>query len=662
LNAVSRRAKRKKAMKKISFLAIAVLFFSFTVAAQPGRKPSPMRASRQDLRQKATTAKNSLSAIKSRAEFDSLARVYHQNTPYALPHLMFVIDRQNRNKIYYVNSKKYTFHKDFINGTYLSLKRGEEFFKDIYVNDKRRFIVGTVAWQTPVKSWTFEFWEGDTIPANLIKTAYDTINKSFHEPVAFKPNSTRQDETTAALPEIKRILPADINKNQEYIAMNTARGVGRIHVIDKLDDTVEIGYNEILVLKEVPIQLPPVAGIIVSEPSTPLSHINLLARGWGVPNAYIKNAHELFKDLDTYWVEFETKLDRYTIRRADKKTMDAWQREEETRGKVTKAPPSNLNVTRLALLREQRAKDSIVYGSKSANLGEIVNAKLPNIVVPNGFGIPFAHYQKFMETNGFEDKIIELMENNDFVHNPSVRRKKLEEFRAEIQNGKVDERLRAEIVEKWQKDLGGRGVFVRSSSNGEDLPDFSGAGLYSTVPNVKDVHKLIEAVKTVWASIWNFEAYEARERAFVDHTRTFMGVLVQEGINSESSGVMITRDPFNPDDRSSIYISAKRGLGIKVVEGKRVAEQILFAPKSNSVQVLTRSDEDTLLVFDEQGGVKEIPIDGNRAVLNDALTRQLARTAAQIKRVFGNRREQDIEWGFAKGQVYIFQARPLVQN
>ena len=31
-------------------------------------------------------------------------------------------------------------------------------------------------------------------------------------------------------------------------------------MIDKLDDTVEIGYNEILVLKEVPLDLPPVAG------------------------------------------------------------------------------------------------------------------------------------------------------------------------------------------------------------------------------------------------------------------------------------------------------------------------------------------------------------------------------------------------------------------
>jgi len=650
-------------MKMKNILLLLTLICSLTSAfAQPGRKPSPTRASRADLRQKSTTAANALPQIKTQAEFDKLARVYHQGTPYSLPHLMFVIDRKDKNKIYYVNSKKYRFHKDFINGNYLSLKRGEDFFKDIYVNDNRRFVVGTLAWQTPVKAWTFEFWEGDTIPADLIKLTYDRINKTFFQPVAFKPNSLRQDELSAKQTEIKRILPADINKNQEYIAMNTARGVGRIHVIDKLDDSVEIGYNEILVLKEVPISLPPVAGIIVSQSSTPLSHINLLARGWGVPNAYIKNADELFKDLNGFWVEFETKLDRYTIKRADKKTLDEWQKAEEARGKITKAPPANLNVTKLASLGEQRRKDSVIYGAKSANLGEIVNAKLPNIVVPQGFGIPFVAYKNFMESNGFFDKAVELMDDNDFVHNPPVRRKKLEEFRAAIQNGKFDEKLRAEIIEKWQKDLGGKGVFVRSSSNAEDLPNFSGAGLYDTVPNVKDADKLIEAVKTVWASIWKFEAYEARERNFVDHTQTFMGVLVQEGVNSEASGVMITSDPFNPDGKNSIYISAKRGLGIKVVEGKRVAEQILFTPKSNSVSVLTRSDEDSLLVFDENGGIKEIPISGERAVLTDKVVRDLARTAARIKRVFGGAREQDIEWGYAKNQIFIFQSRPFVQN
>jgi phosphoenolpyruvate synthase/pyruvate phosphate dikinase len=138
-----------------------------------------------------------------------------------------------------------------------------------------------------------------------------------------------------------------------------------------------------------------------------------------------------------------------------------------------------------------------------------------------------------------------------------------------------------------------------------------------------------------------------------------MAVLIQEGINSESSGVMITTDPYDPENRGAMYISAKRGLGMKVVEGKKVAEQLLYAPKSNAVQVLTRSGEDSLLTFDENGGVKEVPIMGDRAVLTDEIVRRLAHAGTTIKRIFGQK-DQDIEWAYMRGQIYIVQSRPYI--
>lgn len=240
-------------------------------------------------------ADKSLPAIRSREQFDSLAVTYDANTPFALPHVLFVIDRRDHNRVYYVNTKRYKFHKDFVNGTYLSLERGQEFFENNYLKPNRRFIMGTIAYQTPVRRWTFEFWEGDLIPTDQIKLAADLINKSFFVPVAFKPNSSRQDEASANLEGLQRILQTEISRNQEYQPLNVAKTLGRIHIIPKLDEHVEIGFNEILVLDEVPVQLPPVAGIITTKPSTPLSHINLLAKGWGIPNVYIKNAQELLR-------------------------------------------------------------------------------------------------------------------------------------------------------------------------------------------------------------------------------------------------------------------------------------------------------------------------------------------------------------------------------
>ena len=600
----------------------------------------------------------SLPAIGSQAEFDVLSVTYDANTPYALPHVMFVIDRKDGNKIYYVNKKRYSFHIDFVNGTYLSLERGREFFENNYIKPNRRFILGTLAYQTPLKRWTFEFWEGDLIPADQIQLAYDVINKTFFTPVAFKPNSLRQDEATASLASMQRILQSDIAKEQAYQALNIAKGLGRIHIIAKLDDHVEIGSNEILVLDEVPVNLPPVAGIITSQPSTPLSHINLLAKGWGIPNAYIKNAKELLKQYDGWWVSFETLRENYTIKRADMNQLREYQRRQAQRLDVMK-PRYSLSETRLLSLAQQRSRSSLAFGGKSANLGEVLNARLPGIIVPNGFTVPFHYYDEFIKRNKLDDVIFGLLNDQKFVHDPAYRREKLVQLRQTIEAAEFDPKLKQVILQKVVREYAGKGLFVRSSSNSEDLPNFSGAGLYTTVPNVRGDEQLIDAIRKVWASLWNFEAYEARERAGVDHSKIFMAVLLQEGINSESSGVIISTDPFDNDNRDAIYISAKRGLGIKVVEGQRIAEQVLFRPRTNAVQVLTRSAEDSLLTFDEKGGVKEVPITGDRVVLTDEVIRRLVKATREIKRVFGDR-DQDIEWAYMKGQIYIVQSRPFI--
>jgi len=619
---------------------VFVLFVPFvaTVAAQQGPKFLPK--------------------ITSQDDFDRISVTYDANTPYALPHVMLVIDRKDGNRVYYINKKRYSFHKDFVNGTYLSLERGPEFFKNNYLNANRRFILGTVAYQIPLKRWTFEFWEGDLIPPDLIQVAYDVINKTFFTPVAFKPNSLRQEEATRSLTGMQRVLQSDIAKEQEYQALNMARSLGRIHIIPKLDDHVEIGSNEILVLDETPVQLPPVAGIITSQPSTPLSHINLLAKGWGIPNAYIKNAKELLKQYDGWWVAFETQREKYTIKRADMNQLREYQRRQKERLDVMK-PRYSLSETRLLSLAQQRSQSSIAFGGKSANLGEVLNARLPGIIVPPGFTIPFYYYDDFIKENKLDEAIFGLLNDQKFVHDPAYRREQLVQLRQKIEAAEFDPELRRMVLEKVAREYAGKGLFVRSSSNSEDLPNFSGAGLYTTVPNVRGEQQLIDAIRKVWASLWNFEAYEARERAGVDHSKIFMAVLLQEGINSESSGVMISTDPFDNDNKGAIYISAKRGLGIKVVEGQRIAEQIIFRPRTNAIQVLTRSAEDSLLTFDENGGVKEVPITGDRVVLTDDVIRRLVRAASGLKRVFGQR-DQDIEWAYMKGQIYIVQSRPFI--
>ena len=643
------------------FVAILLLMMSAGVlpsAAQMSRKPTPTREPAGAMRKTPDSKKNSLSDITSQADFDSVARTYHQGTPYALPHLMFVIDRRAGNKVYFVNSQKYRFHKDFMLATYL-IPRGADVFKPVYIDEDRRFIVGTIAWQKPVEKFTWELWEGDLATAEHIRTANEAINKHFFAPVAYKPNSIRQEDVSEGL-GIDRVLQSDLNKNQEYLALNTGEAVGRIHIIDKLDDTVEIGDNEIVVLKELPLSLPPVKGIIVAQPSTPLSHINILAKGWNIPNVYIKDADKLFKEYNTFVYKLDATLTDYKLERATLADI-----ESKFVSPDQQVPPSDLTVKALTPLREMRKKDSVIYGSKSANLGEMMNSRLTGIVIPDGFTVPFYWYDKFIKDNKLDTLIDALLDDNDFVHNPRVRRQKLEELRTKIQEGAFDPELEQMLIAKWRTQLGGRPVFVRSSSNSEDLPNFSGAGLYSSVANVRDEAKLIEAVKKVWASLWKFEAYEARVRNYVSQTDVYMSALIQLGIDMNKGGVMITKDPFDDANKDAVYISAVCGHNSKVVDNDGIPEQILFNPRSNSVIVMTLSQQENALEFAEAGDLKATSdrcANVHGRVLTDLQARNLAKAAIRIRRAFGNKSEQDIEWGIMNGRIYVLQARPYIDK
>jgi len=46
-------------------------------------------------------------------------------------------------------------------------------------------------------------------------------------------------------------------------------------------------------------------------------------------------------------------------------------------------------------------------------------------------------------------------------------------------------------------------------------------------------------------------------------------------------------------------------------------------------------------------------------VLTDEVVRRLAAAAEKIKQVFRGK-DQDIEWAYLKGQIYIVQARPYI--
>jgi phosphoenolpyruvate synthase/pyruvate phosphate dikinase len=133
----------------------------------------------------------------------------------------------------------------------------------------------------------------------------------------------------------------------------------------------------------------------------------------------------------------------------------------------------------------------------------------------------------------------------------------------------------------------------------------------------------------------------------------------------EKGGVMITKDPFDDRSKDAVYISAVCGHNSKVVDNIGIPEQILFNPKSNSVVVMTLSQQENALAFDPKGDLRET-VDkcagAKKRVLTDLQARALARAAINIRRAFGGKKEQDIEWGILGGRIYVVQARPYIDK
>jgi hypothetical protein len=670
-------ASARKALGWLSGLALCAMAIAAPAPAdaQLARKPSYYQQQNNKLQLEGPAAQRvprpavpaSLPALRSQGDFDTLARVYDTGTPMQLAHVLFIVDRQARPvRTYYIDTPRYQLHVRFVRDTGLSPHAGKREIDRNYLVPDRRFLFGTLSWQQNIGTFTYEFWEGDQLTASLLRQADAQVKASFFAPVKLKTNSTLH-ERVAKEAGIDFVSQEALIREQPYMPMNLGTATGRLRIVDDASGLNALLPDDIAVLRQVPINLPPVAGVLTERPSTALSHVNLLAKGWGIPNAYVRDAATTLRAHAGQWVALKVAASGYQLRRLSPEEIAALP-PRAVRTAATGAVPGSdkavkpdLRETRLLPLASLRAHNSAQCGSKAANLGAMLAARIPSTTVPDGFCIPFAHYDRFMRTNALADRIARMQQQPGFASDPQLRQKALAQLRDEIVKWPVDAATAASWRAAWQSQLGGGGVFVRSSSNSEDLPGFSGAGLYTTVPNVKTGDALELAVKKVWASVFNPEAWEARGAAGFGAESVLMGVFVQTAIDSTNAGVMITRDPFDAGHPHVTYISAKRGIGIRVVEGQRVAEQVMYSSWSKAIQVLSRSAEDTALQLDKEGGVKEVPVDVGRNVLADELVVRLANVGAAVKRTF-NAVDQDIEWATVGDKIVLLQARPYVER
>jgi hypothetical protein len=579
----------------------------------------------------------------------------------------FLIDVSN-DDIYYFDVNVYHMHDDFVFAQFYHRKMTNADIPEYnrnYLAQKPRFILGYLTHHLKTDIWTYSFWEDDQIQPDQIRHVLKRLNETFFKKnMPWRPDSPMQEQKLPLVKDIPTITNDKIYKSAPYQSFNNGQAVGKLRVIatgTKLEDLI-FDRDDIVILQEAYPDIAPVAGIISTVFSTPLSHVNLRAHEWSIPNAGYKDAIKDYAKLDGKMVFLEVRDIDHTLREATADEIKAYQ-ERRAKAKVVEVPTPDLKTFKCAPLNQMRAKDMVIYGTKAANLGEIVSAHLAGVPVPDGFGIPFAAYADHMKRNKLDAELETILTDPRMATDAEWRKASFDKLKADILAAPINPAVVDEVWGRIQKDLGGAGVFVRSSTNAEDLEGFNGAGLYDTVPNVKTKDQLADAIRTVWASLWNFHAVEERTLYSMDERKVAAGILVQIGVNASAAGVLITKDLYDPEDKRSYTINAKAGLGFRVVGGTTPPEQIIYDTGNFGTRIVSRSDDPTKLVFDEKGGIKEVPnTDQGQVILTEGRAKLLSDTVTRFVPLFDAKTPLDVEWVLEGEKIWIVQARPYVNG
>ena len=506
--------------------------------------------------------------IGCREDFDQLASVPLDGSISGARSAKTVLDRLDGEKLYFQNSERYPIHWDFasvhLSGNGLPIvPQLADFNTTEYYSPDRRFILGAVTWYEGPQVWAYEIAPYDAASADMIETAYRSIVESafFGEELYFHPGSEAVAAVAESLPDDVKIITTDtLFEGIDYQPLNLATSVGLLSFYSAEEmETALPWFRETVVLEAVPNDIAVVAGIITQQFQTPLSHINVLSQNRGTPNMGLREAFDLpeLRALEGEWVELTVGAFEWTIKEVTEAEAEAWW--EENRPEPIVTNPMDLTVTDFRdddLIVDVDAHDGDLlaairasvpaFGGKATHYGSM--ATIEGLPHPDAFAIPVYWYDQHMQTHGLWTVAEAMLEDPDFNNDPQTRSDMLADLQAQIIAAEIDPDFLAAVIDKVETDLPVSRVRFRSSTNAEDVSGFNGAGLYtSKTGDFNDPERPVDlAIKTVWASVWRYRAYEEREYYGIDHRNIGMALLVHRSFPDEdANGVAITGNIFD---------------------------------------------------------------------------------------------------------------------
>src|SRR3970282_81452 len=326
-------------------------------------------------------------------------------------------------------------------------------------------------------------------------------------------------------------------------------------------------------------------------------------------------------------------------------------------------------------LKDLRMTDLAQVGGKNASLGEMIGALTASgIRVPGGFATTPDAYGEFLRAGGLDRRIAERIAVVKTGDVEALARCGAE-IRGWIEKAPLPESLERDIRSYYQdliKNSSSDVSFaVRSSATAEDLPDASFAGQQETYLNVHGIESVLQAVRLVFASLYNDRAISYRAHQGFAHGEVALSAAVQQMVRSDlgASGVMFTLDTES-GFRDVVFITAAYGLGEMLVQGAvnpdefYVHKPMLERGRPAIVRRALGSKAQKL-VFADAGAagrstrVADVPAaQQDRFSLEDGDVLELARYGVAIERHYGRPMDIDGARDGLDGKLYVLQARP----
>lgn len=614
--------------------------------------------------------------------------------------------------VHFMNTKARLLHYDFARAVLNDRSSLADFEKTAYYDTTKNTVAGTIVYYASVDSmFALTFFPTDCITPVQVEAVHKLIekrmmfltsnvpetskNRLFYMPSGSAAEKAAADYTdefkTANVPVYTH---AQLFGNVPFQIMNTGTAYGTLRKLTASElDTAIVSSHDILILETLPAEIPLVAATISKDAQTPLSHVNLAAKARKTPNLSF-NGND-FPDsllaLCDKLVKFEVKSNSFTVTKASLADAQAfWNKNAHEPMTLT----YDLSDSGLIDFVDLGFASSKSVGVKTANLAEL-HKLLPDNS-PDGFAVPFYHYDNFMNyalvteelcEKSFKDcgkegrvsgictqvknacsaaiaedaslrkYIANIIARDDFAADTRLREAMLDNIRYMIKHIPVEKSFGDALDAKVRGLYGESGVRLRSSTNSEDLKDFNGAGLYKSVKaTTREKDLPSDEIRKVWASVWSFKAFEERALWNIDHFSVQMAVAVHESFPDEvANGVIITQ---NIADFSVAGIYANIQLGETSVtnpEGGELPEIISIIPSTG------RGVQSVLL--------QHSSLSPNSLILSDSEINELYQIVQKIQKYFAKLYKEspdalalDIEFKvMGKERKLIFkQVRPYI--